>query len=287
MTDDRLDPRFERALRATLAELDPGNPPAQLQRRGDRRAGRSARPGRVRFNPSMALGGLAAALLVAVVGIGVLPRFSATVAPQPSVAPVPGVRLELVSDDPLAPLADIVQILDARLGAAGLGDSTIVIDGGRIVVDAPVDPGDAAAVTALTRLLTAQGEVEGLATGLDEIVPGQDVARGRVRRAVPRRGRRRRRVGRRWLGRGRHPADTGPGSGGSVRRVHLLEPGRDVRHHGGWHGHGGPDDQRTDHGRGHPDHAGTPRRIGCGPPPGDGGDARRRPAAGSTSGRGG
>ena len=209
MTDDQLDPRFERAVRATLAELDPGNPPAALQHRGDRCAGTIRPPGAVALQPSMALGGLAAALLVAVVGIGVLTRFSATVAPQPSVAPAPGVRVELVSDDPLAPLADIVRILDARLDAADLDDSTIAIEGGRIVVDAPVDPArrDRRGGADPTAHVRGRGRGSGHGAGRDRAGSGpcpgtRTPCCSTSEDVVRRRGRRRR------LGPGGRPADT-------------------------------------------------------------------------------
>ena len=119
MTDERMDPRFEAAVRTALTELEPGEVPAALRagvgavpRRAPARS-----PGGVRLLAG--LGAIAASVAVAVVLVGLVGRLAAPalpVAASPSAAinvPAPAQTLELVlvPVDPAADLEAIAAVL--------------------------------------------------------------------------------------------------------------------------------------------------------------------------------
>ena len=180
MTLDIHDEAFERALRGTLAALEPGDVPVALLASvaAVPRVARRERPApRLLF----ALGGLAAVLVVAVIAIATLTRLPGPTPPigtepTPTAAPSApsSLRLELVTDDVLAPSAAILDILDARLAAAGYDDATTGVAEGRFLVDVQAEPSDGQRIL---ELLTAPGRVEALETGLDHIQPGTPIDR--------------------------------------------------------------------------------------------------------------
>jgi preprotein translocase subunit SecD len=192
MTDETLDPCFERDLRAVLGDLAPADAPAALYGfvaavPSDRPAGRRVGPFRGR-RPYLLLAA-AAAVVIAVVAIASalqprrdLPAVGGEVTPAPSGALQ--LYYEVLPVDRLGPsIADIQQIQDqlgARLRAAGLAEFRIGLTtlGDRttvdiITVDIPALPDDSALVGEIRALLGATGRLDFVPLGNSPVETGQ------------------------------------------------------------------------------------------------------------------
>jgi hypothetical protein len=174
MTDERMDPRFEDAVRAALAELEPGEVPVAL-RQGvtavTSASGRDRQPRRL----LLGLAGLAAAVAIVAVGAALVgrlelgvPTVGVTPSESPSIGPTTQ-HLELVADDVFADSAAVIAVLERRLDSLGYTDATVGVADGRYLVDVVADDDQR---PDLERVLTSVGRVEGLATGMAEVQPG-------------------------------------------------------------------------------------------------------------------
>jgi hypothetical protein len=175
MTDEILDPRFERDLRAVLAAPEPASVPASLYVFVD--AVPSRRPIRRGWlQGRMAFAGLAmaAVVVIAVAAAALalrpwddLPVVGGRTPPPPTVAPSAGLvvtyRVEPVDGVEPGPedIDAVIAVLQARIAATSGGATAISTSGGdTIVVSVAMDPTDEEAVTALRELLGTTGRVD-------------------------------------------------------------------------------------------------------------------------------
>ncbi len=183
MTDDTLDARFERDLRAILAEAEPADAPATLY--AAVAAVPSSRPRHRWGSPLIRVAGalaVAAAVVIAAAALvtALQPRGDHPVVgtqPTPTASMAGGLRLEyrvLPSEGNVATKADVeglIDILRARIAATGV--ATFVISAGdTIVIDLPVDPADESLVTQLRALIGATGRVAFVGLGQTPLTEG-------------------------------------------------------------------------------------------------------------------
>ncbi len=186
MTDETLDPRFGRDLRAVLGETAPPDAPATLYasvagvaRRAPARQGWSSR--RMAF----ARLAMAAVVVIAVAAIAValrpfgdLPVIGGPVSPAPTPARSLHLKYELLPRDGTQPgpkdIEAVVTVLQARLDATGVAESLITTATGEpISLDINVDPSDEATVQQLRQLLGTTGRLDVVPLGNEPASSGQ------------------------------------------------------------------------------------------------------------------
>ncbi len=173
MTDETLDPRFERDLRAVLGASEPADVPASLYAlvaNVPRRA-----PARLAWGSRrMVFAGLAMAAVVVIAAaaaavalrpFGNLPIIGGPATPAPTQPRSLHLEYGVPMIDGALPgpkdMAAVVAVLRARLDATGVAGSTITTGAdGSISLDVNVDPTDEAAVTELRQLLGTTGRLD-------------------------------------------------------------------------------------------------------------------------------
>jgi hypothetical protein len=186
MTDDILDPRFERDLRAVLADNEPGDAPASLY------AIVADVPGRPRSRRptalSMAFAGVAMAAVVviamAAIAIAFRPFGDAPVGgvatPSPSAAGSLHIDYQVLPVGAVAPTHDdllvIARIMQSRLEATGVAASSVTPAGtSTIRVDVAVDPTAEDVTSQLRSLLGATGRLDFVPLGATEMAQGDTI----------------------------------------------------------------------------------------------------------------
>jgi preprotein translocase subunit SecD len=171
MTDDILDPRFERDLRAVLAETEPADAPASLY------SFVAGVPGRVPTSRTrasrMALAGLsmAAVVVIAITALAIVlpplgntPPVGGQASPAPSNAATLRIEYSVAPVNGVTPGADdmevIATILRNRIESTGVAKSSVFVAGDRIVVDLAVDPAAEDVTSQLRALLGTTGRLD-------------------------------------------------------------------------------------------------------------------------------
>ena len=191
MTDAFDDPRFEQDLRAVLVDLAPDAAPGSLRAAvaavPARRASRSSSRGRA----MLAAIGLAAAVVIAVVGIGlvggrlpvgpaVAPPTGAGPSGEPSLSPAAvTLTFDVVTPDGSMATKDQVvaveDVMKARLHAYGIGTFSTSAGDDRITFEMALPSADPTSRTSLRELLGATGVFSIVLLGADPVSPGDHV----------------------------------------------------------------------------------------------------------------
>jgi preprotein translocase subunit SecD len=185
------DTRFEQDLRAVLADLAPDAAPASLRAAVAAVPGRRERQAPGRGRALIAVLGLAAAVVVAVAGIGLLtgPRSILpagdlptggvpTAVPSPSAATATLTFRVLTPDGTTATKAQVLSVesvMEARLQAYGIGPSSSSGGDDRITFEVPLPSADPASLASVRDLLGTTGAFSIALLGPNPLEPGEPV----------------------------------------------------------------------------------------------------------------
>lgn len=186
------DATFEQDLRAMLADLAPGAAPASLHVTVAAVPGRPERRAPGRGRALLAVMGLAAVVVVAVAGIGLLtgPRpiqpagmFPTDGAPTAVPSPSPGMALMafrvLMPDGSKATKAQVdavATMMEARLAAYGIGTFGSSASDDILTYDMQLPQADPRSVASVRDLLSAPGAISIVLVGATPINPGERVS---------------------------------------------------------------------------------------------------------------